>query len=103
MPETTPSQLFVGRQPELERFESTLENPAGQINDTIENVHAVLKDMKCSDQDVVQVLAYCKNSDVEKIFHQYKKKLSWPWLTIVCDICRTDLLFEIEVTAAIRQ
>ena len=60
-------------------------------------------DMKCYDQDVVQALAYCKNSEVEKIFHQYKKKLSWPWLTIVCDICRTDLLFEIEVTAAIRK
>ena len=82
---------------------TNVENSAGQINDTIENVRAVLKDMNCSDSDVVQVLAYCKNTDVEKIFNQYKKKLSWPWLTIICDICRPDLLFEIEVTAAIRK
>ncbi|MHC4530255.1 MAG: Rid family hydrolase [Planctomycetota bacterium] len=82
---------------------TNVENPAGQINDTIENVRAVLKDMKCSDHDVVQAFAYCKNTDVEKVFHQYKEKLSWPWLTIVCDICRPELLFEIEVTAAIRQ
>ncbi len=82
---------------------TNVENPAGQINDTIENVRAVLKDMKCSDQDVVHTLAYCKNTDVEKIFNEYKNQLPWPWLSVVCDICRPELLFEIEVTAAIRE
>ena len=34
----------------------------GQINSTIENVRAVLRDMNTADEDVVQVLAYCKTT-----------------------------------------
>ena len=72
---------------------------AGQINTTIENVRAVLKDMHCKDEDVVQVVAYCKTAEVEKIFNGVKDTIPWPWLTAICDICRPDLLFEIEATA----
>ena len=71
----------------------------GQIKTTIENVRAVLSDMQCSDDDVVQVVAYCKTTEVEKIFNSFKDTLAWPWLTAICDICRPDLLFEIEATA----
>jgi len=71
----------------------------GQINATIENVRAVLSEMQCSDDDVVQVIAYCKTVEVEKVFNSLKGSLAWPWLTVICDICRDDLLFEIEATA----
>lgn len=71
----------------------------GQINTTIDNVRAVLKDMQCTDEDVVQLIAYCKTTDVEKAFNTVKDRLDWPWLTVICDICRTDLLFEIEAAA----
>ena len=70
-----------------------------QIKTTIENVRAVLKDMDCTDEDVVHIIAYCKTAEVEKIFETYKKALNWPWITAICDICRHDLLFEIEATA----
>lgn len=76
-------------------------NAAAQINDTIENVRAVLRDMNCSDEDVVQVVAYCKTAEVEKIFNTVKSNLDWPWVTAICDICRDDLLFEIEAAALI--
>ena len=76
---------------------------AGQINATIENVRAVLSEMRCTDDDVVQVVAYCKTAEVEKTFNSIKDKLAWPWLTVLCDICRPDLLFEIEATAMPRQ
>jgi len=76
---------------------------AGQINATIENVRAVLSEMQCSDNDVVQVIAYCKTTAVEKVFNSIKDKLAWPWITVICDICRPDLLFEIEATAMPRQ
>ena len=72
---------------------------AGQINTTIENVRAVLADMHCSDEDVVQVIAYCKTTEVERVFNSLKGTLPWPWITVICDICRDDLLFEIEATA----
>lgn len=79
---------------------TSIADAAGQINTTIENVQAVLKDMNCRDEDVVQVLAYCKTTEVEKIFNDtFKDKLGWPWVTAVCDICRHDLLFEIEAAA----
>ncbi len=72
---------------------------ARQIHATIENVRAVLSEMQCRDDDVVQVVAYCKTPEVERAFDSIKNKLAWPWLTAICDICRPDLLFEIEATA----
>ena len=72
----------------------------GQINTTIENVRAVLADMHCRDEDVVQVIAYCKTTEVERVFNSsFRDTLPWPWITVICDICREDLLFEIEATA----
>jgi enamine deaminase RidA (YjgF/YER057c/UK114 family) len=76
---------------------------AGQINTTIENVRAVLSDMHCADEDVVQVIAYCKTTEVEGVFNSFRDNLPWPWLTVICDICRDDLLFEIEATAMQRK
>lgn len=76
-----------------------INDAAGQINTTIENVRAVLKDTGLTDEDVVQVVAYCKTTEVEKIFTEVKDSLPWPWVTVICDICRPELLFEIEATA----
>ena len=70
-----------------------------QIHATIENVLAVLNEMQCGAEDIVQVIAYCKTIEVEKIFNACKDKLDWPWLTVICDICRDNLLFEIEAIA----
>lgn len=78
---------------------TNIDDATGQINTTIENVRAVLKDMNCADSDVVQIVAYCKTTEVEKILKGIKDTLPWPWLTAICDICRPDLLFEIEAAA----
>jgi enamine deaminase RidA (YjgF/YER057c/UK114 family) len=72
---------------------------AGQINATIENVRAVLTEMHSSEKDLVQVIAYCKTTEVEQVFNSIKGNLDWPWITVICDICRHDLLFEIEAAA----
>jgi len=72
---------------------------AGQINATIENVRAVLKEMQAGEKDLVQVIAYCKTTEVEQVFNSIKAGLDWPWITVICDICRPDLLFEIEAAA----
>ena len=78
---------------------TNIDDAAGQINTTIENVRAVLRDTQTNDDDVVQALAYCKTTEVENIFKGLKSTLAWPWVTVICDICRPDLLFEIEATA----
>jgi len=75
----------------------------GQIETTIENVRAVLRDMNCRDQDVVQTTAYCKKADVKDIFEEFKSRTEWPWVTAICDICREELLFEVEATAVTRR
>jgi enamine deaminase RidA (YjgF/YER057c/UK114 family) len=76
-------------------------NVKGQIKTTIKNVRAALKDMNCSDSDVASAAAYCKTPEVEKIFDEFKGRIGWPLVTAVCDICREELLFEVEATAVI--
>jgi enamine deaminase RidA (YjgF/YER057c/UK114 family) len=78
---------------------TNINDAPGQINATIENVRAVLRDMNVADDDVVHVVAYCKTTEIERVFNTIKGKFTWPWITAICDICRTDLLFEIEATA----
>lgn len=71
----------------------------GQIGDTLDNVRAVLRDFDCSDDQVVQCIAYCKTPEVLEAFRTYPGVPSWPWITLICDVCRPELLFEIEATA----
>ena len=75
----------------------------GQITATIENVRAVLRDMDCRDKDVVQAIAYCKTVEVEQAFCGLKGDVTWPWVTCICDVCRPELLFEVEATAVPRR
>lgn len=71
-----------------------------QIEVSINNVRAVLHEMQCDDDDVVQATVYCKTAEVEKLFWSKYSDLAWPTLTAIADICRDDLLVEIEATAA---
>ena len=90
----------------------------GQIRMTLGNVLAVLSDMRCSPQDVVQAIAYCKTPAVAARFAELRmgsnsshagpaaspapatfQVPAWPWVVAVCDVCRDDLLFEVEATA----
>ena len=75
-------------------------NPRAQIDDTIAHVRAALRDMRCTDADVVQSIAYCATPQVLELFRAAQADLPWPCLTMLADICRPDLLFEIEATAA---
>jgi enamine deaminase RidA (YjgF/YER057c/UK114 family) len=72
-----------------------------QIEESIKNVRAVLREMQCDDNNVVQAIVYCKTAEIEKLFCQQWNDLAWPILTTITDVCRDDLLVEIEATAAI--
>ncbi len=74
-------------------------DPRAQIEDTLEHVRAVLRDMNCRNKDVVQAIVYCKTPEVEHVFRSMKPALSWPHVTVLADVCRDDLLFEVEATA----
>jgi enamine deaminase RidA (YjgF/YER057c/UK114 family) len=75
---------------------TNLGDAAGQIKATIDNVRAVLRDTGCEDNDVVQAVVYSKTTDIEQVFRAVKGDLQWPWVMSICDICRPELLFEIE-------
>jgi len=47
----------------------------------------------------VEAVVYCKTTEVERVFDSFKGRLAWPFVTVICDICRPELLFEIEATA----
>jgi enamine deaminase RidA (YjgF/YER057c/UK114 family) len=73
-----------------------------QIRMTLDCVQAVLADMQCAPRDVVQAIAYCKTPAVAAEFTQrFQSTIPWPWVVVVCDICRDDLLFEVEATAGL--
>jgi len=76
-----------------------IDDGPGQIDATIEAVRAVLAEMDADEKDLVHVIAYCKTTEIEKDFEATREALNWPWITVICDVCRPDLLFEIEATA----
>jgi enamine deaminase RidA (YjgF/YER057c/UK114 family) len=75
-------------------------DPPGQIDMTINCVQAVLNQAHCAPSNVVQAIAYCKTLKVANDFYQMRRTESnWPWILVIGDVCRDDLLFEAEVTA----
>lgn len=81
---------------------TNLDNADGQIADTIKNIRAVVEQAGCKDSDITSAIMYCKTPDVEKLFLEKYGDIGWPYLTAVTDICRDDLLFEIEAVAVLR-
>jgi len=77
-----------------------LGDAAGQIEMTLANVQAALGDQECTDADVVSAIAYSKTPDIQARFdREYAPRLGWPCVSVLGDICRDDLLFEVEATA----
>jgi enamine deaminase RidA (YjgF/YER057c/UK114 family) len=76
-----------------------LDDIQAQIQATITNVRAVLSDMDCGDSDVVHAVVYCATPNVQRIFNDQVSDLTWPRTCVIADVCRRDLLVEIEVTA----
>jgi len=76
-----------------------LGDAARQIEVTVANVRAILAQHGCTDGDVVQCLAYCKTPAVETTWRRDFADVPWPTVTLIADVCRVELLFEMELTA----
>lgn len=76
-------------------------NGMSQIDATMSHVRAILNDMGCTENDIVHSVVYCKTPDIEREFNKKYDNLPWPRIVVISDICRDDLLFEVEVTAFI--
>ena len=72
-----------------------------QVRMTVDNVIAVLRDLGCAPDDVLQAMAYCALPEAAEVFlSRYANELGWPLVTMEGIVCRPDLLFEVEVTAS---
>jgi len=84
----------VGRTEHIDDIEA-------QIDSTIAHVRALLRQEGCDDRHILSALVYCKSPEVEQAYCAREPRPIWPRLTLTGDICRPDLLFEIELTAAL--
>jgi len=78
-----------------------LDDINGQIQLTMDVVEAILKSRQMTWHDVTRGVAYIKHAHYASAFHDYCacNKLQMPFITTENDVCRDDLLFEIEVDA----
>lgn len=72
---------------------------SAQIKATIQNVRALFDVPFDADRDIVQSLVYNKNAEVERTFLAGWNNLVWPNLSMIADVCRPELLVEIEALA----
>ena len=52
-----------------------------------------------ADTEVVAAIAYCRTPEVEDAWRDVRPDVPWPLITLRADVCRDNLLFEIEATA----
>jgi enamine deaminase RidA (YjgF/YER057c/UK114 family) len=75
-------------------------DPEGQVTLTMKVVHAILKSRSMSWTDVTRALAYFKHAEDTLVFEKYCTLIPpLPLVIVENDICRDDLLFEIEMDA----
>ncbi len=79
-----------------------LGNCAAQVSRTMEVVHAILESREMDWGDVTRALVYFKRGADAPLFERYRQEAgvpAFPAIVVENDICRDDLLFEIEVDA----
>jgi len=76
-------------------------DPAGQIDLTMEVVEAILASRNLSFADITRATAYFKEIKDAPLFDAWcrKNEITLPCLSVQAFVCRDDLLFEIEMDA----
>ena len=75
--------------------------PQRQIEATVAHVRALLTQAGCGDEHVLSAVAYCKTAEVEDAFRAGWASLTWPTVSVIGEVCRPELLFEVELTAGV--
>ncbi len=73
-----------------------------QIDLTMEVVAAMLHSRELDFKDTTRALAYCKDPSYANYFADWLRRHgheNFPYVPVHCDICRGDLLFELELDA----
>ena len=97
-------QLLVSGTASIEYEGDTVHqnNIDGQILCTLEVVEAILESRRMNWSNVTRAIAYVKHAQDIPRFEYHRKQLgleALPFITMTAEICRSDLLFEIELDA----
>ncbi len=97
-------RLYVSGTASIDEQGKTLsvDDPAAQVRQTMEVVQAILSSREMDWGDVTRALAYFKRAGAAPLFGKYREENGvppFPTIIVENDICRDDLLFEIEVDA----
>lgn len=79
-----------------------LGDPVAQVRQTMDVVQAILKSREMDWGDVTRALAYFKRAQDAPLFAKYREENGvppFPVIVVENDVCRDELLFEIEVDA----
>lgn len=77
-----------------------IDDIVGQVDKTVAHVQSLLRDLDSDDEHVAFALVYCKTARVQLYFLKAHANLPWPVISMIGDVCRPELLFEVEVTAS---
>jgi len=71
-----------------------------QIDATLRQLRALLKQLHCPNDRALFALVYAKDESVLRRWRQrWSTTVDWPNIAVVGEVCRPDLLFEVELTA----
>jgi enamine deaminase RidA (YjgF/YER057c/UK114 family) len=97
------SRLFISGTASIDKDGKTifLNDTAGQLEFTMKVVKAILNEAKMDWSNAVSSMAYFKHSRDFGLFDNYcqKHNLKLPHIKVQADVCRDDLLFELELDA----
>lgn len=78
-------------------------DPAAQIGLTMDVVGAILDEAGMRLEDATRAIAYFRDPSHIPLWEDYCRNLPrLPIISLVCHVCRDDLLFEIELDASVR-
>ena len=89
---------------DLEGATVGVNDPVRQCEETLKNIEALLREHGGALNDVVSSTLFCKNDSVEAAWKDLAGRrlpTDLPTITVRADICREDLLVELEVTAVV--
>jgi enamine deaminase RidA (YjgF/YER057c/UK114 family) len=97
-------RLYVSGTASIDEHGKTIfiDDCAGQVRQTMEVVQAILHSREMDWGDVTRALAYFKRAADAPLFEKYRQEHgvpAFPAIVVENDICREELLFEIEVDA----
>ncbi|MFH2204770.1 MAG: RidA family protein [Elusimicrobiota bacterium] len=81
-----------------------LDDPEAQSRQTYASVLAILKEQGAGAKDILSATLYCKDRAAYAAWRRFSRKHRLPALPVVAvigDVCRDDLLIELEAVAAV--